>query len=50
MFFLFSVLAHLHPVEENADTTSKYVEYMDTLNVQGIEFPMKSTDVKKSKN
>jgi hypothetical protein len=45
--FLWSVLAHIHPVEVNAERTTHYAQYMDTLNVRGMDFPVKITDVKK---
>lgn len=38
--FLWSVLAALHPVEKDAYRPNKYMDHIDTLNLEGIEFPV----------
>ena len=45
--FLWYILAHLHPVEDHKNRTSKYVMHMPTLCVEGLEFPVKVRDLPK---
>ena len=39
MCFLWSVLAHLHPMEEHSSRVHKYKPFQEKLNVEGITFP-----------
>jgi hypothetical protein len=45
--FLYSVLAHAHPVpaENNPQLPSKYEKYLPTLNYEGLQFPLAVQDV-----
>ena len=49
--FLWCVLAHLYPVEDNKNRISKYDIHMLTLCIEGalrvdsLEFPMKVKDI-----
>lgn len=45
--FLWSVLAHLHPVKNNKKRVYKYRQYEKELNTDGITFPMRLRDIKK---
>ena len=45
--FLWCILAYLFPVEDNKNITSKYVIYMNELNLKGLDFPMKVKDIPK---
>ena len=38
--FKWSILAALHPASENAPRVTKYKEYKDELNFEGISFPV----------
>ena len=39
--FLWCILAHLHPVDDQKNRSSKHVIQMPFLCVEGLEFPMK---------
>ncbi|GET51959.1 hypothetical protein RIR_jg3733.t4 [Rhizophagus irregularis DAOM 181602=DAOM 197198] len=43
--FQWAILAALHPVEKNAERISKYKEYVNELNFEGIEFPVQADKV-----
>ena len=45
--FLWHVLAHLHPVKQNADRVANYEGHIDELKVDGISMPMKVDQVEK---
>ena len=45
--FLWCILAYLYPVEDHKDRISKYDMYKHTLNIKGLEFPMKVKDMPK---
>ena len=45
--FLYSILASLYPVKQNAERVSKYKKYLDKLNYKGIEMPMAVKDIDK---
>ena len=45
--FKWSILAHLHPVEKNPQRVSNYKQYKDELNFDGINFPVKLSDIPK---
>ena len=45
--FLWCILAYLYPVEDPKDRISKYDMYKHTLNIKGLEFPMKVKDIPK---
>ena len=43
--FLWSILAKLHPAEDNAESVTKYKKYLKTLKYDGIETPMSVGDI-----
>ena len=43
--FLYSILAQLHPAEENAKRVSKYKKYLNTLKYDGIEMSISVGDI-----
>ena len=45
--FLWCILAHLCPVEDHKNRTSKCSMHFDKLNLKGLEFPMKVKDIPK---
>ena len=45
--FVWCILAYLYPVEDHKDRISKYDMYKHTLNIKGLEFPMKVKDIPK---
>ena len=45
--FFWCILAYLYPVEDHKDRISKYDMYKRTLNIKGLEFPMKVKDIPK---
>ena len=45
--FLWCILAHLCPVEDNKSRTSNYSMHVNKLNLEGLEFPMKVKDIPK---
>ena len=45
--FLWCILAYLYPVEDHKDRISKYDMYKQTLNIKGLEFPIKVKDIPK---
>ena len=45
--FLWSVLACLHPVSQNPERVSKYLQYEHTLNIEGLSFPLPIKDIPK---
>ena len=45
--FLYSILASLYPVKQDAERVSKYKKYLDKLNYKGIEMPMAVKDIDK---
>ena len=47
MFFLWCILAHLHPVEDIKKGSSKYDMHKHTLCFGDLEFPMKIKDIPK---
>ena len=48
--FLWCILAYLFPVEDNKNITSSYSKHFDKFNLEGLEFPMKVTDIPKFEN
>src|SRR5271163_1443008 len=42
--FAYSVLAGIFPAKSNVSHPSSYEKYMDTLNFEGIDFPVKPTE------
>ena len=48
--FLWCILAHLCPVEDHKNRTSRYSMPMNKLNLKGLEFPMKVKDHPKFEN
>ncbi|EFP09702.1 hypothetical protein CRE_21850 [Caenorhabditis remanei] len=52
MCFMWCVLAHLFPVECNAERTSKYKEHVNNIDFNGFEFPfqVKNLDAFEKKN
>ena len=48
--FLWRILAYLFPVEDNKNITSSYSKHFDKFNLEGLEFPMKVTDIPKFEN
>ena len=49
MCFLWSVLAHLHPIEEKSNRVNKYQPFQQELNVEGITFPTPIDQIPKFK-
>ena len=45
--FLYAILAQLYPAKRDRERVTKYTEYLDTLNTQGLEFPMTIKQVPK---
>jgi len=45
--FEWALLSALHPVERNAHRVSNYAKYRDTLNFEGITFPVGLKDIAK---
>ena len=45
--FLWCILSHLCPVEDNKSRTSNYSIHFNKLNLEGLEFPMKVKDFPK---
>lgn len=45
--FMWSVLAHLHPADQNAERVTKYSDYVNELNFGDLTFPMKIKDIDK---
>ena len=45
--FLWCILAHFCPVEENKSRTSNYSMHFNKLNLEGLEFPMRVKDILK---
>ena len=39
MCFIWSVLAHLHPIDKDANTVIKYQAFLHQLNGEGVDFP-----------
>ena len=48
--FLWCILAHLFPVEDNKNRTSNYSMHTNKLILNGLEFPMKIKDIPKFEN
>ena len=48
--FLWCFLAYLYPVEDNKNITSSYSKHFDKFNLEGLDFPMKVTDIPKFEN
>ena len=48
--FLWSILAHLFPVEDHKNRTSNYSMHTNKLILNGLEFPMKIKDIPKFEN
>ena len=49
---LYAILAHIHPLtrEDHPSRPQKYRKYMSDINYEGLEFPLKNTDVPKLEN
>ena len=47
--FVWAVLSALHPQQQNAERLSKYKPLEKELAIDGLEFPMKVCDIKKSR-
>lgn len=47
MCFLWSVLAHFHPQKKNKNRVSKYRQYVNTVNMIGIEYPVSVKSISK---
>ena len=45
--FLWCVLAALHPTEDNSNRASKYMEFDNEININGIKYPVKVKDITK---
>ena len=45
--FLWSVLAHIFPVEKNANRLSNYIKHEQYINMKNIEYPIAINDIKK---
>jgi hypothetical protein len=45
--FLYSVLAHLFPAKHHGDRLSNYKKYINELKYDGIEMPMKVSDIER---
>lgn len=45
--FLYSILAAKYPVTKNAERVSKYVPYINEINVKGLIFPMTLSQISK---
>lgn len=43
--FRWAILSKLHPADDNSDRLSKYERFKDELNFDGIEFPMRISDI-----
>ena len=48
--FLWCILEHLCPVEDNKSRTSNYSMHFNKHNLEGLEFPMKVKDIPKFEN
>ena len=44
--FLWSVLAHIHPVEQHSERVSNYYPYINELNTEGMSFPVSLEDIR----
>ena len=47
---LWCILAYLYPVEDNKNITSGNLKHFDKFNLEGLDFPMKITDIPKFEN
>ena len=45
--FVWAVLASLYPQKNNSNRVSSYKKYLDTLNLDGLQFPMHLKDIAK---
>ena len=45
--FMWAILAHLYPVKKDPQRVTKYKKYENELNFNGIDFPVKITDIHK---
>ena len=45
--FAWAIVSALYPVKKNSNRISSYPHYTDVLNVQGIEFPMQLSKIRK---
>ena len=45
--FEYAILASIYPAKDHVDRVGKYVDYIPTLNVKGIEMPMLINDIDK---
>ena len=45
--FLWALIAHFHPVNKNAQRVLKYTEFENEFDFNGINFPIKKTDIPK---
>ena len=48
--FLWSILAQLHPISDNAHRVSHYEQYENEVNMEGIEYPVNLSDIDKFEN
>ena len=48
--FLWCILAYSYPVEDNKTITSSYSKHFNKFKLEGLEFPMKVTDIPKFEN
>ena len=48
--YCFLILAYLYSVEDNKNITSCHSKHFDKFNLQGLDFPMKVTDIPKFEN
>jgi hypothetical protein len=45
--FMWSVLAALYPTNRNEERIVKYKDHINSINLEGIDFPVKMTDIPK---
>ncbi|CAP21366.1 Protein CBG24840, partial [Caenorhabditis briggsae] len=45
--FMWCILAHLYPVDQNPERVSKYKDHISKINFEGFEFPFQVKDVDK---
>lgn len=48
--FLYSILAKLYPARHNPSRVSNYIQYADKLNMKGIQYPVKLSQIEKFEN
>ena len=47
MCFLWSVLAHIYPQKDHKDRVSKYLPFINTISMSGIEYPVSINSISK---